>query len=182
MKIYTRTGDKGTTGLIGGKRVSKSSPRIAAYGEVDELNAVIGLVCAETSHDALKKPLFEIQNALFVVGAHLAAPDSDPKVERINSKHIETLERQIDVMDQTLKPLKQFILPGGTKTASLLHLSRTVCRRAERSVVSLVEIHGESVDPWVVTYLNRLSDYLFTLARLSNHLEKVEDVPWVTGR
>lgn len=179
MKIYTKTGDKGMTGLYGGTRVSKSSPRISAYGDIDELNALLGVVRAETPHDQLKKVLGEIQTTLFTLGAQLASPNVDPKIEVITSKHIDGLERQIDVISETLAPMRNFILPGGGKTSALLHLARTVCRRAERAAVHLSQLPGETVDHWVLIYINRLSDFLFILARLANQLEKIEDVPWL---
>jgi len=182
MKIYTKTGDAGTTGLYGGGRVPKSSPRITAYGEVDELNATLGVVRAETPHEAIRKALAEVQTTLFTVGAMLASPKVDPKIEVLTSAHAESLERQIDTITENLSPMKNFILPGGGKTAALLHLSRTVCRRAERSIVYLTGIPNESVDHWLLTYVNRLSDFLFVLARLANQLEQIEDVPWKPKR
>ena len=182
MKIYTKTGDKGTTGLYGGKRVSKDSPRITAYGEIDELNAVIGIIRAETTHQALKESLAEIQNVLFICGAELATPLPDPKIPVVTSAHSEVLERQIDAISENLQPMKHFILPGGSKTAAYMHLARTVCMRAERSVVRLGTLPGENVSQWVVIYLNRLSDYLFTTARLANQLENIADIPWLGGK
>jgi cob(I)alamin adenosyltransferase len=182
MKIYTKTGDKGETGLFGGGRVLKSSPRIAAYGEVDELNALLGVARAETPHEPIKKALAEVQSNLFVVGAQLASPKGDPKIERITSAHSESLERQMDVMSESLPPLKSFILPGGGKTSAFLHLARTTCRRAERSMVYLANLPDEKVDSWLLIYVNRLSDYLFVLARLANQLESVDDIPWVPAR
>jgi cob(I)alamin adenosyltransferase len=179
MKIYTKTGDKGTTGLYGGQRVAKNAPRIQAYGEVDELNAVLGLVRAETTHAPIQQALLEIQNTLFVMGAQLASPRVDPKIEIITSAHVDFLERQIDVITETLPPLKHFILPGGSRTAAQLHLARTVCRRAERSTVTLSQLPNEVVDTWVLIYLNRLSDFLFVLGRLANQLEKIEDTLWL---
>jgi cob(I)alamin adenosyltransferase len=180
MKIYTKTGDQGETGLYGGMRVSKFSPRVKAYGDVDELNSVLGRVVAETPHDPFRQSLRDIQSHLFVLGAQLASPQADPKIEVITAAHVDSLERQIDVMQQTLSPLKNFILPGGGLTAANLHLARTVCRRAERSAVELSQIDGERVDKWVLIYLNRLSDFLFVMARLSNHIEKIPDVPWIS--
>lgn len=179
MKIYTKTGDKGMTGLYGGGRVSKSSPRIAAYGEIDELNALLGLARAETPHSQLKKTLGEVQATLFTLGAQLASPKVDPKIEVITAKHVDGLERQIDVITESLSPLKSFILPGGSKTSAMLHFARTVCRRAERSAVHLTSLPGEAVDHWVLIYINRLSDFLFILARLANQLENIEDIPWL---
>lgn len=178
MKIYTKTGDKGTTGLIGGERVLKNAPRIVAYGEIDELNALLGIVRAESSHAPLRDSLGQIQSALFTVGAQLASPKSDSKIEIITAAHVDFLERQIDVVSQSLPELRHFILPGGGKTAAFLHLARTVCRRAERAMVSLSQMDGESVDSWLMIYVNRLSDYLFVMARLANQLESIEDIPW----
>ncbi|MBI4403340.1 MAG: cob(I)yrinic acid a,c-diamide adenosyltransferase [Deltaproteobacteria bacterium] len=178
MKIYTKTGDQGMTGLYGGQRVPKSAPRIIAYGEIDELNSVIGLTCSETPHDPIRKALSTIQSDLFVVGAQLASPKTDSKVEVLTAAHVDALERQIDVMSENLTPIKNFILPGGGRTAALLHLARAVCRRAERSTFGLATIPTEKVDRWILIYLNRLSDYLFTLARLANQLEKIEEVVW----
>jgi cob(I)alamin adenosyltransferase len=180
MKIYTKTGDQGTTGLYGGKRVPKDSPRINAYGDVDELNAILGVARAETSHEAIRKTLAEIQSTLFTLGAQLAAPKSDPRIPIITSAHVDGLERQIDVITETLTPMKNFILPGGSKTSAFLHLARTVCRRAERSTVHLASLTGENVDHWVLVYLNRVSDFLFILARLANQLENIEDIPWLS--
>jgi cob(I)alamin adenosyltransferase len=178
MKIYTKTGDKGMTGLWGGARVSKDSPRIAAYGDVDELNAILGVVRAETPQEPVRKVLAEIQSALFTLGAELAAPTQDPRIPVITSAHVDALERQIDAITQNLVPMKNFILPGGSRTSAFLHLARTVCRRAERCAVHLGSLPNETVDHWVLIYLNRLSDFLFTLARLANQLENIEDVPW----
>jgi cob(I)alamin adenosyltransferase len=179
MKIYTKTGDKGTTGLYGGARVSKSAPRISAYGDIDELNAILGVVRAETPHDAIKKALADIQTTLFTLGAQLASPKTDPKIEVITAAHIDSLERQIDVISESLPQMRHFILPGGGKTSALVHLARTVCRRAERAAVYLASLPGESVDHWLLVYINRLSDYLFILARLANQLERIEDTPWL---
>ncbi len=170
------------TGLFGGGRVSKSSPRIAAYGEIDELNALLGLARAETPHDHLKKVIGEIQYTLFTLGAQLASPAADPKIEVITAKHVDGLERQIDVITGSLPQMRHFILPGGSKTSALLHLARTVCRRAERSAVHLTSLPNEPVDKWVLIYINRLSDFLFILARLANQLESVEDVPWIAPK
>jgi len=180
VKIYTKTGDKGTTGLYGGARVSKDSPRITAYGEIDELNAVIGIVRAETPLEPVKTVLAEIQYALFILGAELASPSPDPKIPVITSAHVDDLERQIDVINSTVTPMRHFILPGGTRTSAFLHLARTVCRRAERATVHLASLPEETVGRWVLIYLNRLSDFLFMLARLANQLENVEDVPWIS--
>ncbi len=182
MKIYTKTGDSGTTGLAGGARLPKSAPRIAAYGDIDELNAMLGLVASETPHAPVRESLAQIQAALFTVGAQLASPDRDTKIEVITAAQVDFLERQIDVISVSLPELRSFILPGGGKTAALLHVARTVCRRAERSMVALTTHDGEKVDSWLLIYVNRLSDFLFTLARLANQLESVEDVPWKPHR
>jgi cob(I)alamin adenosyltransferase len=182
MKIYTKTGDAGTTGLYGGSRVPKNSPRITAYGEIDELNALIGLVRAETPHEPVRNSLISIQRSLFTVGAQLAAPGVDPQIECITAKEVDFLERQIDVMGETLPALTHFILPGGGRTAALLHLARTVCRRSERSIVQLSKTSGEQVEQWLIIYINRLSDFLFVLARLANHLERIDDIPWKPTR
>ncbi len=182
MKIYTKTGDNGTTGLYGGQRVTKNAPRIQSYGEVDELNAVLGLACAETSHEPIKRALLEVQNNLFVLGAQLASPRIDPKIEIVTSAHVDFLERQIDTISENLPELKNFILPGGSKTAAWLHLARTVCRRAERSAVQLSQLPQETVDHWLLTYLNRLSDFLFILGRLANQLENKQDTLWISNK
>lgn len=178
MRIYTKTGDDGTTGLYSGERISKSAPRIGAYGDIDELNAILGMVRAESSQEPIRHALKEIQVALFSVGAQLASRKIDPKVEVITSAHVDSLERQIDVIAEMLPPLENFVLPGGSKTAALLHLARTVCRRAERSMVHLSQSPNEEVDHWLLTFINRLSDFLFILARLGNQLENIEDIPW----
>lgn len=178
MKIYTKTGDDGETGLFGGGRVSKSSPRIAAYGDIDELNSWLGLVRSETPHQQFKGALAEVQATLFVLGSQLASPKATTKIEVVTAAHIDWLERQIDVMETSLQPMRNFILPGGSRTAAYLHLARTVCRRAERMTVSLATIDNEPVDKWLLIYINRLSDYLFVMARLANQLERIEDIPW----
>lgn len=182
MKIYTKTGDEGMTGLLGGGRVPKHAPRIAAYGDVDELNAVIGIARSLSPHDPIQKALFDVQNSLFTLGSQLASPKEGVSPEVITSAHVDALERQIDAVSAGLPPLKQFILPGGSPTAAYLHLARTVCRRAERQTVALSQMKGEMVDRWAIIYLNRLSDFLFVLARLANQLHDVEDVPWVSRR
>ena len=181
MKIYTRTGDTGETALFGGGRVTKDHPRVAAYGDVDELNSVIGLIRA-TEPAALFDPLLEsIQRDLFSIGGHLATPDPErvrKALEKatLSPERVSEFERAMDEADQELQPLKAFVLPAGTPKASALHLGRTVCRRAERSVVHLA--HGNDVPELFVVYLNRLSDLLFILARLANHRAGVSDVTW----
>jgi cob(I)alamin adenosyltransferase len=169
MKIYTKTGDDGTTGLIG-SRVRKDDPRVAAYGEVDELNAVLGLALAESGDAALGALLRSMQRDLFAIGAHLADPKARVTASRsktdIAAERIGELEQAIDAAEAELPALTAFILPGGSRIGATLHLARTVCRRAERAVVALA---GQStVDPMIVTYLNRLSDLLFVLARREN--------------
>lgn len=179
MKIYTKTGDGGMTSLFGGEKVSKSDPRVAVYGEVDELNAALGVVCAQTRHEAIRTALSTVQGRLFTIGAFLASSKQEPKIEKITSSDVDSLERQMDVIDQTLPRLSRFILPGGSVTSSYLHLARTVCRRVERQLVGLQQRPGSiPVDPWIGIYLNRLSDFLFVLARLANQLEKIPDTEW----
>ena len=176
MKIYTKTGDKGETGLQGGKRVSKSSDRIRAYGNVDEINSVIGLAMShELEHD-IEKLLKKIQNELFVLGSDLSNPDLDNKENRISKEMIEYLESKIDKYETELQPLSNFILPGGTHSASLIHLARTVTRRAECNVVSLS--NNEKINDYCQVYLNRLSDLLFVIARVLNKRSEMPDVIW----
>jgi cob(I)alamin adenosyltransferase len=179
MKIYTKTGDKGETGLFGGPRVRKDHPRIEAYGTVDELNSVLGLVRAHGVGHELDLLLARMQNELFSVGAELAAPNPDKKSPPgIVKSHIEYLERAIDRYEAEVPPLRQFILPAGTLPAAALHLARTVCRRAERRLVTLDHLPGETVSPELIIYLNRVSDLLFVLARVVNRRSGAEDVPW----
>jgi cob(I)alamin adenosyltransferase len=185
VKIYTKTGDDGHTGLFGGPRIAKHAPRIEAYGTVDELNAVLGLVRCERDVAAIDKPLDEllerIQCELFDLGGELATPDPERLGTRVlGGKHIAALEAAIDRHEADLEPLKQFILPGGTRVAALLHLARTVCRRAERHVVSLAE--REPIANDLIVYLNRLSDLLFVLARWTNQQADQPDVPWKSSR
>ena len=169
MKIYTRTGDTGETGLYGGTRVSKDARRVAACGTVDELNACIGFVRSHVQDEEIKAILHRIQNELFDVGADLATLDAHPRAANLRTSRILTteLESEIDRFDGELPPLKNFILPGGSAAGAAIHLARTVARRAERCVVSLAK--DESVNPEVLIYLNRLSDLLFVLARVVNH-------------
>jgi len=171
-KIYTRTGDDGTTGLIGGKRLPKDAPRIEAYGSVDELNALIGVVRSYDLTDRVDSVLRDIQDELFTVGADLALPDQADRERRgvpgPAQATVEALEKAIDEFEALNEPLRQFILPGGTGAGALLHLTRTVARRAERSCVALAR--SESVDPLILRYLNRLSDLCFVLARYLNSL------------
>ena len=181
MKIYTKTGDTGLTGLFGGGRVPKNDARVNAYGDVDELNSALGVVRA-TAPAAFFDALFsDIQRDLFAIGGHLATPDPD-KVRKALAKadlaegRITLFEQTMDQADQSLPPLRAFVLPAGTPKSAALHFARTVCRRAERSVVGLSQ--GEEVPPLFLVYLNRLSDLLFTLARLANHEAGVADVTW----
>jgi cob(I)alamin adenosyltransferase len=181
MKIYTRTGDAGETGLFGGGRVGKHHPRVAAYGDVDELNAVLGLVRATPPADFADPLLEAIQRDLFAIGGHLATPDPD-RVRKALARaelppdRVAEFERAIDAADLELPPLRAFVLPAGCPKAVALHFARTVCRRAERSVVALAQ-EAEVPAPFL-TYLNRLSDLLFALARLANHREGRGDVTW----
>lgn len=179
MKIYTKTGDKGLTSLSGGKRVKKSDLRIEAYGTIDELNAHLGIAAGFVSSTELKDVLTRIQNDLFTVGADLATPintDNKFSVPRTSEKMIEELEKQIDKYGGIIPQLRKFILPGGTKGASILHLARTVCRRAERRVVELSD--DEDIGNNTIVYLNRLSDLLFVLARFENFDSNRPDIEW----
>ncbi|HRK22337.1 MAG TPA: cob(I)yrinic acid a,c-diamide adenosyltransferase [Fimbriimonadaceae bacterium] len=179
MRIYTRTGDDGSTGLVGDARIQKSDLRIAAIGEVDELNAAIGLARHAASGYELENELAQIQNQLFDVGAELASPDGQRyQVRNLEARHVEQLERSIDAMDSELSRLKNFILPGGGELAGRLHLARSICRRAERTTYALSE--KASIRDVILIYLNRLSDWLFTAARTANRLEGVEDIIWTS--
>lgn len=177
-RIYTRTGDQGETGLFGGGRVPKSHPRVAAYGTVDELNAVLGWVVATVSDDEVATRLATVQGDLFAIGAHMATPadarsrDHLPPLPR---ERVDAFERWIDEADEELDPLKSFVLPGGVEGGAALHLARTVCRRAERAVVALED---DDIDPIITVYLNRLSDLLFVWARLINHRAGKPEAPW----
>jgi cob(I)alamin adenosyltransferase len=182
MKIYTKTGDTGETGVFGGPRVAKDHPRIEAYGTVDELNAVLGLARCEKLPPDVDDLLARIQNELFDVGAELATPRPDALgIARVTPEQAAALERAIDHYEAGLTPLKQFILPGGARSAAWLHVARTVCRRAERRLVTLARQTAgtpEAVSPTLVIYLNRLSDLCFVLARSLNAEAKVPDVAW----
>jgi cob(I)alamin adenosyltransferase len=182
MKIYTKTGDRGDTGLFGGGRVAKCHPRVEAYGDVDELNAVLGFVRATEPMPRIDSILAPIQQDLFAIGALLATPDRDKmrlhlEKAKIDDARIAELERAIDAGDAELEPLKSFILPGGTPKAAALHVARTVCRRAERRVVELGSGDTE-IPQLVIIYLNRLSDLLFTLARVANRVAGTSEVTW----
>jgi len=186
MKIYTKTGDKGTTSLYGGTRVPKHNLRIEAYGTADELNSYIGLIRDQKVDNRSSKTLIKIQNEIFTLGAMLATPPDKEKLksgkERLNIHKISKddilfLEKEIDHMDQSLPQMTNFILPGGHQTVSFCHIARCVCRRTERLVVNLHE--QEPIDELILTYLNRLSDYLFVLARKLTIDNQATETPWV---
>lgn len=178
MKIYTKGGDKGSTSLWGGKRVSKASLRIETYGTIDELNVHIGLIRDSIDDDISILVLEQIQNQLFTFGSHLAAdPEkSDIKLPIIHPEKVMLLEEEIDRMELLLPPLTSFILPGGHQNVSFCHLGRVVCRRAERLVIGLNQ--EREVNPNIIVYLNRLSDYLFVLSRQTAHTLGVKELPW----
>jgi cob(I)alamin adenosyltransferase len=180
VKIYTKTGDKGETSLFGGERVSKNSDRIEAYGTVDELNSFIGLAIIEVKDISVKELLTKIQNQLFVLGSDLATPRNgetdNARIGRITPKFYEEIEKAIDYYDAQLEVLKNFILPGGSKSASLLHVCRTVSRRAERKAVALND--RVKLGDNIIIFLNRLSDLFFVLARYENKCHSVPDVKW----
>jgi cob(I)alamin adenosyltransferase len=183
MKIYTKTGDAGTTGLFGGPRVSKDDARICAYGSVDELNAVIGTARSTGLSEALDAMLNHIQHNLFSIGAELATPDPNSHALKWDGEpHVVQLEHWIDSMDGELAPLRNFILPGGSPQAAHLHSARTVCRRVEREIVRLGHDTRVSDVSHIVIYLNRLSDLLFVMARFANKQVGVTDVPWESPR
>ena len=177
-RIVTRTGDNGTTGLAGGKRVSKDSPRVWANGTVDELNSAIGVARSINADAGLDTRLRRIQNDLFNLGAELATPAEDFRqgMPRIEQQHVADLEKLVEDLTQELGPLEEFILPGGSPVAAQLHVARTICRRAERFCVRLGK--EEKIGEWVVPYLNRLGDALFTLARWANQKAGVKETYW----
>lgn len=181
MRIYTKTGDEGETGLFGGGRVAKDHVRVMAYGDVDELNAAIGLARATPPVELFDAELTRIQRDLFALGGQLASPDP-AKVQAalakadLSDQRVIDFERAIDAADAELPPLRAFVLPAGTEKSATLHLARTICRRAERSVVTLAR--DADLPPLFLIYLNRLSDYLFVLARLANHRGGRPDVTW----
>lgn len=185
-KIYTRTGDKGTTALSTGERVAKSDTRITAYGTVDETNATVGLArqFLENSDQVLDAMLLRIQNDLFDLGADLATPDKGEKLDfeplRILPSQVERLEKEIDQLNKDLEPLRSFVLPGGSKAAAALHVARTVSRRAERHMVELASIEGESVSEAAMHFINRLSDFLFVASRFVNDKGQ-GDILWTPG-
>jgi cob(I)alamin adenosyltransferase len=180
MKIYTKTGDKGQTGLFGGARVSKAHARVDCYGEVDELNCAIGAARVHVQEPRSDALLHAIQSELFALGAELArdpAKDVDLGIALIEEPDVQRLEAAIDALEQDLAPLKTFVLPGGSQEAALLHQARATCRRAERKLVAFADT--ETLRPELLRYLNRLSDLLFVMARHANFRAKVDDVPWL---
>ncbi|WP_254511780.1 cob(I)yrinic acid a,c-diamide adenosyltransferase [Anatilimnocola floriformis] len=179
MKIYTKTGDTGETGLFAGPRVRKDNPRIEAYGEVDELNAVLGLARCEPLPPAIEQTLAAVQNELFAVGAELATPDPVKMgTAWISGTHVAALEQAIDELETHLPPLRQFILPAGNRGACTIHIARGVCRRAERRLVTLANEPNIEISELLIRYLNRLSDYLFVAARATNVLAGEKEIPW----
>lgn len=186
MKIYTRTGDKGETGLFGGERVPKNSPYVEAYGTVDELNSVLGVAATFITDAQIRSILEKIQSELFNAGADLATPFGQTKLEarkaipRVMPEQVTRLEEIIDRCETELQPLTRFILPGGTPGAALLHFARTVSRRAERQIVTLAQIH--EINGEIIKYLNRLSDLLFILARLANHRANQPEIIWESNQ
>ncbi len=178
MKIYTKKGDYGETALYGGAKTRKDNIRIHAYGTVDELNSTIGMVLSFDISEAGKEMLRQVQDDLFVIGASLATPDSSKsRISPVSKDHVTQLEEWIDKLEEDLPPLKSFILPGGTGAGSTLHFARTVCRRAERETVELSQ--KDDIDKENLIYLNRLSDFLFVLARHENQAKDVEETPWL---
>ena len=186
MKVYTQTGDRGKTSLFSGERVAKSHIRVEAYGDVDELNAVLGALVADMSeetHGEFIEQLQHIQSDLFHIGSHLAtAPDSSSAKDLIDIDReiISGLERAIDRMEEELPALTGFILPGGSKTAAGAHIARTVCRRTERHIVGLLD-DTDKENATIIAYINRLSDYLFVLSRTCNNIAGIPDIPWNRG-
>ena len=178
MKIYTKTGDKGQTSLVGGTRISKTELRIEAYGTVDELNSYVGLVRDQAVNNDRKDILKEIQDRLFTIGSILASEPEQTKkrIPDLHESDIELLEKEMDRMDESLEPMRFFILPGGHQSVSFGHLARTVCRRAERVVIRLSQ--ETEVDDLVIRYLNRLSDYLFVLCRMMIKDLNIEEISW----
>jgi len=178
MKIYTKTGDKGDTRLFDGTQVRKDDPRVEAYGNVDELNSFIGAAASFLEDKELRTILADIQRDLFSVGAQLADPKQHGKKQKskLDPSRITTLEETIDRFETELPPLRQFILAGGAPAGAMLHVARTVCRRAERGVVALA--NGTEIDPLTIEYLNRLSDFLFVMARLVNQRQGQQEIPW----
>ena len=180
MKIYTKTGDTGETSLFGGERVSKSAQRLKAYGTIDELNSFIGMAVVETASDGVREVLLKIQNQLFNLGADLSTPDTEKtkklNVFRVDEKFYKFAEESIDKYETELDELKSFILPGGSKSASILHVCRSVCRRAESEIVELS--NSEKVNNKIIIYVNRLSDLFFVLSRYENKIAGKPDIKW----
>ena len=176
MKIYTKTGDAGESGLLGGGRVPKDDPRVQAYGHVDELNATLGFAASLDPAGFEADFVQSIQRDLFAIGAELATPNTAKVREPVGAERVSAIEQVIDKHEASLAPLKNFILPGGTPKAAALHVARTTCRRAERAVVTLAR--DEQINPTIIHYLNRLSDLLFVLARAVNKLAGRADIAW----
>jgi cob(I)alamin adenosyltransferase len=177
MKIYTKTGDEGLTGLLGGDRIAKNSERIEAIGSIDELNAYVGVCCTVINDPTSLEWLERIQNSLFDLGSELACPpDGKFKLESVTSEDIERLEQEIDAMESELPPLKEFILPGGSVASAHLHYLRTICRRAERGLFRLHDVNPVRSEP--IIYVNRLSDWIFCFSRLQNHRSGVMEHKW----
>lgn len=185
MKIYTKTGDLGKTSLFGGTRVKKNNIRIDAYGTVDELNSYLGLIRDQLNENEIIEDIITIQNKLFTIGSMLATPEDKEKlksgkdrlkIDKIENDDISFLENKIDEMNISLPPMTHFILPGGHTSVSFCHISRCVCRRAERITVELAD--QEAINPHILTYLNRLSDYLFVLARKLSSDNNIKEIPW----
>lgn len=178
--LYTRTGDTGTTSLVGGERVAKDCDRLEAYGTIDELSSQLGLISAAPQCNAeIKGQILKIQNEMFNIGSYLATaptPGQQPKCASIDSSKMETLESWIDALDEQTPKIHAFILPGGSEIAARAHVARTVCRRAERQILTLSRT--EYVDPAVITYINRLSDYLFIAARYLNFIQGIDEIVW----
>lgn len=181
MKIYTKKGDKGETSLFGGQRVLKSAKRISAYGTTDELNSILGLADAFGLSPESAERVESVQQHLFVLGSDLATPNtSKTRIDRIGEAEVEFLEKAIDKMEENLEPLKNFILPGGSPAGAVLHVARTVCRRAERLTIECSQ--EEDISEIAIQYLNRLSDFLFVLARYENHLSGNSEKTWAPVR
>ena len=183
MKIYTKTGDEGLTGLFGGPRVRKDDVRIEAYGTVDELNAALGLARCQPPPPTIDECLLRVQSELFSVGAELATPEpARHGTALVGEQQIAALEKAIDELEATLPPLANFILPGGSPAAAALHVARAICRRAERRVITLAREPGTTVSPEINRYLNRLGDYLFVAARAAGQHAACAEIPWVRPR
>lgn len=174
MRIYTKFGDTGNTSLLGGTVVPKNDPRLEAYGAVDELNAVLGIVVSFSEKSDITESVLKMQSDLFIIGAELSSKNG--KTKQLSPKRVSEIESEIDKIEAELPPLHHFIIPGGSKTASLLHLARTVCRRAERAIVALSQ--KDKVNPDLIVYMNRVGDLLFVLGRYENYRKKVPESTW----